>query len=85
MITQYKTNTKRRRLSELSAVAAIVILAIYIEDTFIAQSEYGFLQLTDIARGLLIGIPSMILLFISFGIGNRQKSGLATSPIMGVH
>lgn len=47
-------------------------------DTFIAQGKYGFLQLTDQQRGPLIGIPSMILFFMSFGIGYRQKSRITT-------
>ena len=45
------------------------LLAIDISDTFIGQGGYGSLQLTNQQRGILIGMPSMILFFVSFGIG----------------
>jgi putative Mn2+ efflux pump MntP len=63
----------------------MIVLAIDISDTFIGQDGYGFLQLTNQQRGILIGIPSMILFFISFGIGYSQKSRIATSlPSIGL-
>jgi hypothetical protein len=73
MIEQININIRKRKISELFAVAAMIVLVIDIADTSIAQGGYGFLQLTDQQRGPLIGIPSMVLFFISFGIGYRQK------------
>jgi hypothetical protein len=82
MIEQININIRKRKISELFAVAAMIVLVIDIADTSIAQGGYGFLQLTDQQRGPLIGIPSMVLFFISFGIGYRQKSRLITSLIL---
>jgi hypothetical protein len=78
MAVQFNINIRKRRISEVFAVAAMIVLAIDISDTFIGQDGYGFLQLTNQQRGLLIGIPSMILFFISFGIGYSQKSRCTT-------
>ena len=72
----------KKKLSEIFSIAAIILLAIDIADTFVAQCGYGFLRLTDQQRGPLIGIPSMILFFISFGIGYKQKSRITTSLIL---
>jgi hypothetical protein len=82
MTEQISINIRKRKFSEIFAVAAMIVLAIDIADTFIAQGGYGFLQLTDQQRGPLIGIPSMILFIISFGIGYGQKSRLTTSLIL---
>jgi hypothetical protein len=78
MAVQFNINIRKRRISEVFAVAAMIVFAIDISDTFIGQDGYGFLQLTNQQRGLLIGIPSMILFFISFGIGYSQKSRCTT-------
>ena len=45
------------------------LLAIDISDTFIGQGGYGSLQFTNQQRGILIGMPSMILFYVSSGIG----------------
>lgn len=82
MITQININPAKRKISELIAVAAMILLVIDMADTFIAQGGYGFLQLTDRQRGPLVGIPSMILFIISFGIGYNQKSTLTTSLLL---
>ena len=81
MTAPINTNIKKK-LSEIFSIAAIILLAIDIADTFVAQGGYGFLRLTDQQRGPLIGIPSMILFFISFGIGYKQKSRITTSLIL---
>jgi hypothetical protein len=75
-------NTNNKKLSEIFSVAAIILLAIDIADTFVAQGGYGFLGLTDQQRGPLVGIPSMILFIVAFAIGYGQKSGLTTSLIL---
>lgn len=81
MTAPINTNIKKK-LSEIFSIAAIILLGIDIADTFVAQGGYGFLRLTDQQRGPLIGIPSMILFFISFGIGYKQKSRITTSLIL---
>lgn len=82
MITQININPAKRKISELVAVAAMILLVIDMADTYFAQGGYGFLQLTDRQRGPLVGIPSMILFIISFGIGYNQKSTLTTSLLL---
>ena len=82
MAVQINITIRKRRIFEAFAVAAMIVLAIDISDTFIGQGGYGFLQLTNQQRGLLIGIPSMILFFISFGIGYGQKSWFTTSLLL---
>lgn len=78
MTAQTNISIRKIKTFEVFAVAAMIVLAIDIADTFIAQGGYGFLQLTDQQRGPLIGIPSMILFFMSFGFGYRQKSRVTT-------
>lgn len=41
----------KKKLSEIFSIAAIILLAIDIADTFVAQGGYGFLRLTDQQRG----------------------------------
>jgi hypothetical protein len=69
MTAQTNISIRKIKTFEVFAVAAMIVLAIDIADTFIAQGGYGFLQLTDQQQGPLIGIPSMILFFMSFGFG----------------
>src|SRR5918912_2808268 len=67
MYTQINVR-KTKKISEVPAIAAFAILFIDAADTIIAQGRYGFLQLSDIQRGIAVGIPSIILFFISFGL-----------------
>jgi hypothetical protein len=82
MGVQINITIRKRRIFEAFAVAAMIVLAIDISDTFIGQGGYGFLQLANQQRGLLIGVPSMILFFISFGIGYGQKCRFTTSLLL---
>jgi hypothetical protein len=80
--TNISIGKRKARTSEILAIAGMTLLVIDIADTFIAQGGYGFLQLTDQQRGPLVGIPSMVLFFISFGIGYNQRSRLATTLLL---
>src|SRR5918912_1614441 len=81
MYTQINVR-KTKKISEVPAIAAFAILFIDTADTIIAQGRYGFLQLSDIQRGIAVGIPSIILFFISFGFGFREKSRITTSLLI---
>jgi hypothetical protein len=67
-----------KRISEILAIVAIVLLSIDTAETFIAQGGDRFLLITDQQSGILLGISSIILFFLSFGFGYRQKARVTT-------
>jgi hypothetical protein len=67
-----------KRISEILAIVAIVLLTIDTAGTFIAQGGARLLSLTDQQSGILLGISSIILFFLSFGFGFRQKARVTT-------
>jgi hypothetical protein len=72
-------NSKKTRISEAFAIAGLILLSIDTANTFIGQGEYGFSSpLNDQQSGILLGIPSIILFFVAFGIGFRDKSRLTS-------
>src|SRR5215213_6454357 len=73
-----QNDTTKRRTSEILAIVAIILLVIDTAGTFLAQGGVRFLPLTDQQSGILLGISSIILFFLSFGIGYRQKTRITT-------
>ncbi|MDQ3853983.1 MAG: hypothetical protein M3299_14260 [Thermoproteota archaeon] len=73
-----QNDLRKKRISEILAIVAIVLLSIDTIETFIAQGGDRFLTLTDQQSGILLGIPSIILFFLSFGFGFRQKARVTT-------
>jgi hypothetical protein len=73
-----KSDLTKKRISEILAIVAIVLLSIDTGETFIAQGGKRFLPLTDQQSGVLLGISSIILFFLSFGFGFRQKARVTT-------
>jgi len=72
-------SSKKRRISKLFAIAGLILLSIDTTNTFIGQGIYGFSSpLNDQQSGVLLGIPSVILFFLSFAVGFRQRSKLTT-------
>lgn len=72
-------SSKKRRISDLFAIAGLILLSIDTTNTFIGQGTYGFSSpLNDQQSGLLFGIPSVILFFLAFAVGFRQRSRLTT-------
>ena len=72
-------SSKKRGISELFAIVGVILLSIDTTNTFIGQSTYGFFSpLNDQQSGILLGIPSIILFFLSFAVGFRQRSRLTT-------
>lgn len=69
---------RKRKLSETLAILAIILLSIDTAGTFLAQDGERFLPLTDQQSGIFLGISSIILFFLSFGIGYRQRARITT-------
>ncbi|MDQ4015132.1 MAG: hypothetical protein M3136_05155 [Thermoproteota archaeon] len=64
-----QNDTRKRKTSEILAIIAIILLVIDTAGTFLAQGGERFLPLSDQQSGILLGISSIILFFLSFGIG----------------
>jgi hypothetical protein len=75
---QLQNDPRKKRISETLAIVAIVLLSIDTAGTFIARGGERFLPLTDQQSGVLLGISSIILFFLSFGVGFRQKARTTT-------
>lgn len=81
---RFKTKiiSKKTSISEVLAIAGIILLSIDTANIFIGQGEYGFSSpLNDQQSGILLGIPSIILFFVAFGLGFRDKSRLTSLSI----
>ncbi|MDQ3961571.1 MAG: hypothetical protein M3230_03735, partial [Thermoproteota archaeon] len=78
MMYSLQNDTRKRKTSEILAIIAIILLVIDTAGTFLAQGGERFLPLTDQQSGILLGISSIILFFLSFGIGYRQKARITT-------
>jgi hypothetical protein len=71
-------NVRRRKISEVLAIVAMALVLIYIADAAIGQGKQGFLPMSAAERGIIFGATSIILFFISFGIGIKEKSIITT-------
>jgi len=72
------TTKHKRKISEIIVIAGIILLLIYIADAAVGQGEIGFLPMTEKERGMIFGTSSIILFFVAFGIGFREKSPTLT-------
>ena len=68
--------------SEILVVAAMTILLIYILDAIVAEGETGFLPMTAEERGRTFGTSSMMLFFVAFGVGFKERSVLLTTLLI---
>ena len=73
-----QNDLRKKRFSEILAIVAIVLLSIDTVETFVAQGGDRFLPLTDQQSGILLGLSSIILFFLSFGFGFRQEARITT-------
>ncbi|MFZ0513310.1 MAG: hypothetical protein WAM14_17005 [Candidatus Nitrosopolaris sp.] len=76
MYTQEKV--RRQKISEVLAIVAMVLVLIYIADAAVGQGKQGFLPMNAAQRGMIFGASSMVLFFLSFGIGIKEKSKITT-------
>jgi hypothetical protein len=72
--------TSRKIAAEITVSIAFILLAVYIADAGIARlnNDHGFLPLSAKDRGMFFGGISIILFFISYGIGINIKSRILT-------
>ena len=70
----------RKIAAEITVSIAFILLAVYIADAGIARlnNDHGFLPLSAKDRGMFFGGISIILFFISYGIGFNIKSRVLT-------
>ena len=73
-----QNDLRKKRISEIFAIVAIVLLSIDTVETFVAQGGARFLPLTDQQSGILLGVSSIILFFLSFVLVFRQKARITT-------
>jgi hypothetical protein len=74
-----QTKIKRKRISEILAIVAMVLLLTYIADAAVAQgNKQGFLPMSATQRGMIFGGSTIILFFVSFGIGFGEKTKITT-------
>lgn len=71
-------NVQRQKISEVLAIVAMALVLIYIADAGVGQGKQGFLPMNAAQRGWLFGGSSIILFFLSFGIGIKEKSKITT-------
>ena len=74
----YTQNVRRQKISEVLAIVAMALVLTYITDAAVGQGKEGFLPMNAVQRGMIFGASSIILFFLSFGIGIRQKSKVTT-------
>jgi hypothetical protein len=77
-MTQIRTKTRKYQISEMLAIAAMTLLLIHITNGSMERTiKYGFLPVSIDKRPFGIsnfGISSIILFFLAFGIGIREKN-----------
>lgn len=77
-MTQIRTKTRKNQISEMLAIAAMTLLLIHIANGSMERIiKYGFLPVSIDKRPFGIsnfGISSIILFFLAFGIGLREKN-----------
>ena len=72
----------KKAAAEIMVIAAMAILLVYILDAMVAEGETGFLPMTAEERGRTFGTSSMILFFVSFGVGYKERSIILTSTLI---
>ncbi len=72
-----RANTKKK-VSEITAIAAMILLLVYLGDAAVGQGEIGFLPMSEKERGMIFGLSTIILFFVAFGVGFREKSTITT-------
>jgi hypothetical protein len=75
---------KRKIAAEIIVSIAFIILVIYVADAGVARvsNGEGFLPLSLQERGMILGGGSIILFFISYGIGFNIKSKVLTTLLI---
>jgi hypothetical protein len=76
--------TKRKIAAEITVSIALIILVIYIADAGVSRLNNGdgFIPLSLMERGMILGGGPIILFFISFGLGFNIKSKIITTLLI---
>jgi hypothetical protein len=72
----------KKTAAEIMVIVGMALLLIYILDAMVGQGETGFLPMTAEERGRTFGTSSMILFFVSFGVGYKERSVILTSILI---
>jgi hypothetical protein len=73
-----KTVITKKKISEITAIVAMILLLTYLVDAAVGQGEIGFLPMSEKERGMIFGLSTIILFFVAFGVGIREKSVINT-------
>jgi hypothetical protein len=74
-----QTKIRRKRISEVLSIVAMILLLTYIADAAIAHgNKQGFLPMSAAQRGMIFGASTIILFLLSFGIGFGEKTKITT-------
>jgi hypothetical protein len=73
---------KRNTISELIGIVALTLLTIDTTNILISTGTYSFLPLTDQQSGIYLGLPSVVMFFLSFGFAFRIRTRLTTSMLI---
>ena len=74
-----QTKIRRKRISEVLAIVATVLLLTYITDAAVAHgNKQGFLPMSAAQRGMIFGTSTIILFLLSFGVGFGEKTKITT-------
>ena len=65
---------KRNRLAKILTLIAIFLILVYGADVVLDRADGGFLPFDSKIRGFVLGLPSVILPLIAFGITYRTPS-----------
>ena len=78
MSNSTQTTAVKKKISEITAIAAMILLLVYLVDAAVGQGEIGFLPMSEKERGMIFGLSTIILFFVAFGVGIREKSAINT-------
>ena len=78
MSNSTQTTTVKKKISEITAIVAMILLLVYLCDAAVGQGEIGFLPMSEKERGMIFGLSTITLFFVAFGVGIREKSAINT-------
>jgi hypothetical protein len=74
-----QTKSKKKITSEVLAIIAMALLLTYVADAAVARgNDQGFLPMSAAQRGMIFGTSSIVLFFLAFAVGFRERSKLTT-------
>ncbi len=65
---------KKNNIAKILALIAIFLILVYGADAVLDRSDEGFLPFDSKTRGFVLGLPSVVLPLIAFGITYRTPS-----------